>query len=116
MRIIQIPFPQAVSSKGLIYYGAASNDAVRSLFGEKSFDPSRLILRGVVITGGQPGKEEGIALIEVDGKPTEAVTIGEMVPPGVRLERIQPDGVTVSYQGRSFTLQQSFDNPSGKNR
>lgn len=105
MRIAQIPFPSAVSSKGLVFYEAASSQSVRALFGEKSFDPSRLVLRGVVITGNDAGANQGIALIEVDGKPAEAIAIGEMVPPGVRLEKIQPDGVTVSYQGREINLQ-----------
>lgn len=105
MRIAQIPFPSAVSSKGLVFYEAASSQSVRALFGEKSFDPSRLVLRGVVITGNDAGANQGIALIEVDGKPAEAIAIGEMVPPGVRLEKIQPDGVKVSYQGREINLQ-----------
>ena len=106
MRIAQVSFPGAVSPKGVVFYEAASNQTVRSLFGEKSFDPSRLVLRGVVITGNEGGTSQGMALIEVDGKPAEAIAIGEMVPPGIRLEKIQPDGVTVSYQGRELNLQQ----------
>lgn len=105
MRIAQVPFPAAVSSKGVLFYEAASAQTVRTLFGEKSFDPSRLVLRGVVITGNEGGANQGIALIEVDGKPAEAIAIGEMVPPGIRLEKIQPDGVSVSYQGRELNLQ-----------
>lgn len=106
MRIAQVPFPSAVSTKGVVFYEAASGQTVRALFGEKSFDPSRLALRGVVITGNEGGANQGMALIEVDGKPAEAISIGEMVPPGIRLEKIQPDGVTVSYQGRELNLQQ----------
>lgn len=106
MRIAQVSFPVNVSSKGVVLYEAASGQTVRTLFGEKSFDPSRLVLRGVVITGAEGDANQGIALIEVDGKPAEAIAIGEMVPPGIRLERIQPDGVTVSYQGRDINLQQ----------
>ena len=106
MRIAQVPFPSVVSTKGVVFYEAASGQTVRALFGEKSFDPSRLVLRGVVITGNEGGANQGMALIEVDGKPAEAISIGEMVPPGIRLEKIQPDGVTVSYQGRELNLQQ----------
>lgn len=106
MRIAQVSFPVNVSSKGVVLYEAASGQTVRALFGEKIFDPSRLVLRGVVITGAEGGANQGIALIEVDGKPAEAIAIGEMVPPGIRLEKIQPDGVTVIYQGRDINLQQ----------
>ena len=106
MRIVQVPFPSAISGKGVLFYRSGSDQAVRSLFGEKSFDASRLALRGVVITGNDGGANQGMALIEVDGKPAEAISIGEMVPPGIRLEKIQPDGVTVSYQGREINLQQ----------
>ena len=114
MKIIQIPFPAATSAKGVVFYGAANEQSVRALFGEKSFDTSRLTLRGLVITGTEGGTAQGIALIEVDGKPAEAMSIGELVPPGIRLEKISPDGVVVSYQGKEISLQQSFDNASGK--
>lgn len=106
MRIAQVPFPSAVSTNGVVFYESTSGQTMRSLFGEKGFDTSRLVLRGVVITGNDGGVNQGMALIEVDGKQTEAITIGEMVPPGVRLEKIEPDKVTVSYQGRELNLQQ----------
>ena len=106
MRVVQVSFPATISGKGVLFYRSGSDQAVRSLFGEKSFDASRLALRGVVITGNDGGANQGMALIEVDGKPAEAISIGEMVPPGIRLEKIQPDGVTVSYQGREINLQQ----------
>ena len=106
MCMAQVPFPSAVSNKGVVFYEAASGQTVRVLFGEKTFDASRLVLRGVVITGNEGGANQGMALIEVDGKPAEAIAIGEMVPPGIRLEKIQPDGVTVTYQGRELNLQQ----------
>lgn len=105
MRIAQVPFPSVSQAKGVVFYESASSQSVRALFGEKSFDASRLVLRGVVITGNENGTHQGIALIEVDGKPAEAIAAGEMVPPGIRLEKIQPDGVTVSYQGREINLQ-----------
>lgn len=114
MKLIQIPFPPAVSGKGVVLYESGSDEAVRTLFGEKIFDASRLVLRGIVITGSDAGTNQGIALIEVDGKPAEAISIGEMAPPGIRLEKIEPDGVIVTYQGKEIHLQQSFDNASGK--
>lgn len=106
MRMAQVLFPVNVSPKGVVFYEAASGQTVRVLFGEKGFDPSRLVLRGVVITGSEAGVNQGMALIEVDGKPAEAISLGEMVPPGIRLEKIQPDGAIVSYQGRDISLQQ----------
>lgn len=116
MRIAQVSFPSTLSGKGVLFYQAGSDQAVRSLFGEKSFDVSRLALRGIVITGQEGGSNQGMALIEVDGKTAEAVSVGEMVPPGIRLEKISPDGVTVTYQGKEISLQQSFDNTSGKSQ
>lgn len=116
MRIAQVSFPSALTGKGVLFYQSGSDQAVRALFGEKSFDASRVVLRGIVITGQEGGANQGMALIEVDGKPAEAVSVGEMVPPGIRLERISPDGVTVTYQGREISLQQSFDNASGKSQ
>ena len=114
MRTIQLPFPPAVSGKGVVLYESGSEDAVKRLFGERTFDPSRLVLRGVVITGYEAGSNQGMALIEVDAKPAEAISIGEMVPPGIRLEKIEADGVVVTYQGKEIHLQQSLDNVSGK--
>lgn len=116
LRMAQVSFPPALAGKGVLFYQSDSDQSVRSLFGEKSFDASRLALRGVVITGNEGGANQGMALIEVDGKPAEAVSVGEMVPPGIRLEKISPDGVTVTYQGREISLQQSFDNASGKSQ
>lgn len=116
MRVAQISFPPTMPSKGVLFYESGSEQAVRSLFGEKAFDASRLVLRGVVITGAEGGDNQGMALIEVDGKPAEAVSVGEMVPPGIRVEKISPEGVTVNYQGKEMTLQQSFDSASGKSQ
>lgn len=116
MRIAQVSFPPIVSAKGVLFYQSASDQAVRSLFGEKTFDTSRLVLRGIVITSEAGGANQGMALIEVDGKTAEAVSLGEMLPPGVRLEKIQPDGVVVTYQGREISLQQSFDSAAGKSQ
>lgn len=114
LKILQVPFPSSVSARGVVFYGASKQKSVGALFGEKGFDTSRLTLRGLVITGSSGGKTEGIALIEVDGKPAAAMSLGDMVPPGIRLEKITPDGVVVSYQGKEINLQQSFDKASGK--
>ncbi len=114
MRIVQVTFPSALSGKGVLFYQSGSDQAVRSLFGEKSFDTSRVVLRGIVITGSEAGANQGMALIEVDGKTAEAVSVGEMVPPGIRLEKISPDGAVVTYQGKEISLQQSFESAAGK--
>lgn len=116
MRIAQVSFPATMSGKGVLFYKSGSDQAVRSLFGEKSFDSSRLVLRGIVITGSAGGANQGMALIEVDGKTADAVSVGEMVPPGVRLEKISPEGVVVTYQGKEISLQQSFDSAAGKSQ
>jgi hypothetical protein len=110
MRLARTVFPPQVSSKGVVFYEAASSQRVRTLFGEKDFDPSRLVLRGVVITGAEAGVNQGVALIEADGKPAETLAIGEMMSPGIRLEKISPESVVVRYQGRAYELQQSTAN------
>ncbi len=110
MRLARTVFPPQVSSKGVVFYEAASSQRVRTLFGEKDFDPSRLILRGVMITGAEAGVNQGVALIEADGKPAETLAIGEMMSPGIRLEKISPESVVVRYQGRAYELQQSTAN------
>jgi hypothetical protein len=107
MRFARVVFPPQVSAKGVVFYEAASNLRVRTLFGEKDFDPSRLILRGVVLTGEINGVNQGMALIELDGKPAETLELGDMMSPGIRLEKIAPEGVVVRYLGRSYELQQS---------
>lgn len=110
MRFARVVFPPQVSAKGVVFYEAASNLRVATLFGEKDFDPSRLMLRGVVLTGEVNGVNQGMALIEVDGKPAETLELGDMMSPGIRLEKIALDGVVVRYQGRSYELQQSMMN------
>ena len=94
----------------VVFYEAASNLRVRTLFGEKEFDPSRLVLRGVVITGTLNDVNQGMALIEVDGKPAETLELGDMMSPGIRLEKIGTDGVVVRYQGRAYELKSSASN------
>ena len=110
LRAARVVFPPQVSAKGVVFYEAASNLRVRTLFGEKEFDPSRLILRGVVITGTLNDVNQGMALIEVDGKPAETLELGDMMSPGIRLEKIGTDGVVVRYQGRAYELKSSTSN------
>lgn len=110
MRFARVVFPAQVSAKGVVFYEAASNLRVRTLFGEKDFDPSRLTLRGVVLTGEVNGVNQGMALIEVDGKPAETLELGDMMAPGIRLEKITSEGAVIRYQGRSYELQQSTMN------
>ena len=110
MHLARMVFPPQVSSKGVVFYEAASSQRVRTLFGEKDFDPSRLVLRGVVMTGTEAGVNQGVALIEADGKPAETLAVGEMMSPGIRLEKISPESVVVRYQGRAYELQQSTAN------
>lgn len=116
LRIVQIPFPPSVTGKGVVFYEAGSGQTLRSLFGEKNFDASRVVLRGIVITGTNASGHEGMALIEIDGKTAQAISVGEMLPPGIRLEKINPEGAVMNYQGKEFSLQQSFDSGSGKSQ
>lgn len=114
LRVARVVFPAQVSSKGVVFYEAASNQRVATLFGEKDFDPSRLVLRGVVITGTLHDANVGVALIEADGKPAETLEVGDMMSPGIRLEKITPDSAVVRYRGRSYELQQSLAGGAGR--
>lgn len=114
MRIVQVVYPPQVSAKGVVFYEAASNLRVATLFGEKDFDPSRLVLRGVVITDTVNDINQGVALIEADGKPAETLAVGEMMSPGIRLEKISPDGVVVRYRGRTYELQEPAAGYTGR--
>ena len=113
LRIARVVYPAQVSGKGVVFYEAASSQRVAALFGEKDFDPSRLVLRGVVIMGSLNDVNLGVALIEADGKPAETLEVGDMMSPGIRLEKISSDSAVVRYRGRSYELQQSMAGEAG---
>ena len=125
MRIAQLPWPvlttqAAQSSKGMTLYGSQAVQSAYALFGSKPVELGNIQLRGLVITGKTAdGKDTGFALLEIDGKPSGAVALGENLGKGLVLHAIRPEGVTLVHQGQKIdlTLNRSSSkkaNPSSK--
>jgi hypothetical protein len=110
MRIAQLPWPvfttqAAQSSKGMTLYGSQAVQSAHALFGSKPVELGNIQLRGMVITGKTAdGKDTGFALLEIDGKPSGAVAVGENLGKGLVLHAIRPEGVTLVHQGQKIDL------------
>ena len=110
MRIAQLPWPvlttqAAQSSKGMTLYGSQAVQSAYTLFGSKPVELGNIQLRGLVITGKTAdGKDTGFALLEIDGKPSGAIALGENLGKGLVLHAIRPEGVTLVHQGQKIDL------------
>ena len=110
MRIAQLPWPvlttqAAQSSKGMTLYGSQAVQSAYALFGSKPVELGNIQLRGLVITGKTAdGKDTGFALLEIDGKPSGAIALGENLGKGLVLHAIRPEGVTLVHQGQKIDL------------
>jgi len=110
MQIEQMPnSPEILSggnkgkSKGATLYSDEDGVATYSLFGRKPLVADNILLRGVVITS---KNGDGFALFEIDGKPTDAISVGESVSGGLMLQGIAAESATLLFQGQTleFTL------------
>jgi hypothetical protein len=114
MQIEQMPnSPEILSSgnkgksKGVTLYIDEDEIATYSLFGRKPLVADNILLRGVVITAkNKDGLLDGFALFEIDGKPTDAISVGESVSGGLMLQGIAAESATLLFQGQTleFTL------------
>ncbi len=111
MRIAQLPWPAifttqtAQGSKGMTLFGSQEVQSASALFGSKPLELGNIQLRGVVITGKtEDGKDTGFALLEIDGKPSGAVALGENLGKGLVLQAIRPEGATLVHQGQKIDL------------
>jgi hypothetical protein len=111
MRIVQLPWPTIITtqaaqgSKGMTLYGSQAVQSAFALFGSKPLELDNIQLRGVVITGKtEDDKDTGFALLEIDGKPSGAVALGENLGKGLVLHAIRPEGVTLVHQGQKMDL------------
>jgi hypothetical protein len=111
MRIAQLPWPTIIttqasqSSKGMTLYGSQAVQSASALFGSKPVELGNIQLRGVVITGKTAdSKDTGFALLEIDGKPSGAVALGENLGKGLVLQAIRPEGATLVHQGQKMDL------------
>jgi hypothetical protein len=113
MHVIQIPAPEDTllrSSKGTSLYINQDLSASYPLFGSKPIGTDNIILRGVVVTEkNKGGIYQGFALFDIDGKPTGAIAVGEMMGRGLALQAIDPETATLLYQGKemNFSIQKS---------
>lgn len=116
MSIAQIPGtpgqPSNGISKGMTLYTNQDANAAYALFGSKPLATENIYLRGVVITSKNPdGTPDGFAIFEIDGKPTNAISVGETIGKGLSLQSIGDETATLLYQGQklNFKLNKSKD-------
>lgn len=113
MYILQIPSPAdnvLKNFKGTTLYTNQDINTSYPLFGSKPIAKDNIILRGVVVTEkNKGGVYQGFALFDLDGKPTGAIAVGEMIGRGLALQAIDPETATLLYQGKemSFSIQKT---------
>lgn len=112
MRVIQIPGtpsqPSNGISKGLTLYSNQDASAAYALFGSKPLATENIYLRGVVATSKNPdGTLDGFAIFEIDGKPTNAISVGETIGKGLSLQSIGDEQATLLYQGQKLNFKLS---------
>ena len=116
MKIAQIPGtpnqPTKGISKGMNLYTNQDASNAYALFGSKPLATENIYLRGVVITSkNTDGSPDGFAIFEIDGKPTNAISVGESIGKGLSLQSIGDETATLLYQGQklSFKLNKTKD-------
>ena len=112
MRIMQIPGtpsqPINGVSKGMNLYSNQDATSAYALFGSKPLATENIYLRGVVITSKNPnGTLDGFAIFEIDGKPTNAISVGETIGKGLSLQSIGDESATLLYQGQKLNFKLS---------
>lgn len=109
MRIAQIPGtpgqPTNGISKGMNLFTNQDASSAYALFGSKPLATENIYLRGVVITSKNPdGSPDGFAIFEIDGKPTNAISVGETIGKGLSLQSIGDETATLLYQGQKLNF------------
>ena len=112
MQITQIPGPPSQSStginKGVTLYTNQDGTTAYGLFGSKPLATDNIYLRGVVVTAkNQAGALDGFAIFEIDGKPTNAISVGESLGKGLSLQSIGDESATLLYQGQKMDFKLS---------
>lgn len=75
----------------------------KSLFGDIQLATQNILLRGIVITSDKSKSTlDGFAIFEINGKSSNAISIGETVGNGITLKSINQDSAIVSYLGRDI--------------
>ena len=112
MKIAQISGPPSQTAnganKGLTLYSNQESNAAYDLFGSKPLTTENIYLRGVVITAkNKDGNLDGFAIFEIDGKQTNAVSVGESIGKGLSLFSIGDEAATLLYQGQKLEFKLS---------
>jgi hypothetical protein len=112
MRVAQVPSAPGQSAsginKGITLYSNQDASAAYALFGNKPLVTENIYLRGVVITAkNKDGSLEGFAIFEIDGKPTNAISVGEGLGKGLTLQSIGDETATLLYQGQKLDFKLS---------
>ena len=101
------------SPVGVTLYANQDTTAAYDLFGNKPLTTDTIFLRGVVATGKNAnGSLDGFAIFEMDGKPTNAISIGESLGKGLTLQSIGDESATLLYQGQK--LEFKLSKPGGQ--
>jgi hypothetical protein len=122
LRIAQIPGAPSASAfaiKGMTLYSNQDGTSAYGLFGSKPLVTDNIFLRGVVITSkGNDGRLDGFAIFEIDGKPTNAISVGENLGKGLTLQSIGDESATLLYEGQKldFKLSKTDNKPSASNK
>jgi type II secretory pathway component PulC len=70
----------------------------KSLFGNIQLSTQNILLRGIVITSNVINQPlDGYAIFEINGKPSAAISIGDVIGNGLKLKSIKQDSVIMSY-------------------
>lgn len=112
MQIAQIPAPPSQPTtginKGVTLYTNQDGTTAYGLFGSKPLVTDNIYLRGVVVTSkNKDGALDGFAIFEIDGKPTNAISVGESLGKGLSLQSIGDEAATLLYQGQKMEFKLS---------
>ena len=107
MRVAQIPSAPGQHAsginKGITLYSNQDASAAYGLFGNKPLVTANIYLHGVVITAkNKDGSLDGFAIFEIDGKQTNAISVGEGLGKGLTLQSIGDETATLLYQGQKL--------------
>lgn len=110
------PSPSSITAStknnaSVTLYSNQDSTAAYDLFGSKPVITDTIVLRGIVATGkNSNGSLDGFAIFEVDGKPTNAIGIGESLGRGLTLQSIGDESATLLYQGQKIQFKLSKPN------
>lgn len=110
MHVLQIPEPPdgTNGSKATALASNQNTSPAHNLFGEKPIATQNIFLRGIVITSkSSAGLFDGYAIFEINGKPTNAIAIGDGLGNGLTLKSIKPESAILLYQGQEMEFELS---------